>query len=337
MTTSLDDTGPIPLRVSNKIIIATLRSKYRICGVLSGTLPHLSQQNVFLGIPLVLTPEETVLLVNIGAAHLIDDHTAHSSPSSSQLTAWSNHQNQLIRAQLVAAESKLAEAAKAGGGRAMSEDAIRKRAAREEKKRKEREATAAAAGSDDLLHRAPSPTIATSVPAASTPASQPSTQETKSDTPYTIVVPASSREFEWYAPEEPSALSNEGPVVPLAYPKFVYTSIADAKAAGVWAYPSTPFEKARCGVFHDLWSKGYFMGGGIKFGGEYLVYPGDPLRYHSHFTATVIESPEALLRPMEIVAHGRLGTATKKAHLLCSWDDRKSKAEYLSIEWAGFG
>ena len=45
------------------------------------------------------------------------------------------------------------------------------------------------------------------------------------------------------------------------------------------------------------------------------------MRYHSHFTASVIEDKKAILRPMEIVAHGRLGTATKKAHLLCSWDE----------------
>jgi len=49
-----------------KIDIATLRSKYHICGILTGTLPHLSQQNVFLGIPLVLLPEEVVLLVENG-------------------------------------------------------------------------------------------------------------------------------------------------------------------------------------------------------------------------------------------------------------------------------
>ena len=46
--------------------IATLRSKYHICGILTGTLPHLSQQNVFLGVPLVLMPEEVVLLVENG-------------------------------------------------------------------------------------------------------------------------------------------------------------------------------------------------------------------------------------------------------------------------------
>lgn len=85
------DTRPIPLRISNKTAyvwdvdgapspllyaskltfpkpdIATIRSKYHLCGVLTGTLPHLSQQNVFLGVPLVLLQEEAALLVNIGA------------------------------------------------------------------------------------------------------------------------------------------------------------------------------------------------------------------------------------------------------------------------------
>lgn len=46
--------------------IATLRSEHRICGILTGTLPHLSQQNVFLGVPLALMPEETVYLVDKG-------------------------------------------------------------------------------------------------------------------------------------------------------------------------------------------------------------------------------------------------------------------------------
>ena len=64
---------------------------------------------------------------------------------------------------------------------------------------------------------------------------------------------------------------------------------------------------------------------------------GDPLRFHSHFSASVIDSPTCTLRPMEIVAHGRLGTGTKKAHLLCGWDDAKQEVWYLSVEWSGFG
>lgn len=43
--------------------IAALRSKHNICGILTGTLPHIAQQNVFLGVPLLIMPEEVALLV----------------------------------------------------------------------------------------------------------------------------------------------------------------------------------------------------------------------------------------------------------------------------------
>jgi tRNA-splicing endonuclease subunit Sen34 len=42
---------------------AVLRVQHRICGLTTGTLPGVSQQNVFLGLPLVMMPEEVVLLV----------------------------------------------------------------------------------------------------------------------------------------------------------------------------------------------------------------------------------------------------------------------------------
>ncbi|KAI5984648.1 tRNA intron endonuclease, partial [Pisolithus albus] len=91
-------------------------------------------------------------------------------------------------------------------------------------------------------------------------------------------------------------------------------SLASAHEAGIWDYPSTPEQCTRCAVFRDLREKGYYLGIGMKFSGDYLVYPGDPLRYHSHFVASVITSPRTPLWPMEIVAHGRLGTGTKKSH-----------------------
>jgi len=90
-------------------------------------------------------------------------------------------------------------------------------------------------------------------------------------------------------------------------------------------------------VFEDLWRKGYFMGGGLRFGGDFLIYPGDPLRYHSHFTLTVIPSPSSPIMPLDLVAYGRLATAVKKAHLLGTWNEAASKAEYISLEWAAFG
>ena len=45
---------------------ATLRVTHHVCGLATGTLPGVSQQNVFLGLPLVLMPEEVVLLLEQG-------------------------------------------------------------------------------------------------------------------------------------------------------------------------------------------------------------------------------------------------------------------------------
>ncbi|KAF8557329.1 hypothetical protein OG21DRAFT_1435579 [Imleria badia] len=318
---------PIPLRVSNKKgyvwdvdDIAILRSHHHICGVLAGTLPHLSQQNVFLGVPLLLMPEEVVLLVDKGGpgfAILVDDQNAHHDPSAVELDKWDSERLRGIEEQLALAEEHEAREA-LNPDRAMSENAILKRKEREAKK---------ARGKANALEPDQSLSTPLSTESVPDPPGPPDsshgsgvTVTRNSVTPYTVHVPGTSSAFEWYA------LSNHS-----------FNTLAAARDAGIWDYPKTPFERARCAVFRDLWEQGYFMGGGIKFGGEYLVYPGDPLRYHSHFVASVIESPAAPLRPMEIVAHGRLGTGTKKAHLLCEWDEDKQAATYYSIEWAGFG
>lgn len=94
----------------------------------------------------------------------------------------------------------------------------------------------------------------------------------------------------------------------------------------------------------------------------YNVDTGDPLRYHSHFVTTTLSSPSTVIRPLELLAWGRLGTATKKAHLLCCYDGDKKKekdetsgdldrgarnggeevqdegeVECYSLEWGNFG
>ncbi|TFK54843.1 tRNA-intron endonuclease catalytic domain-like protein [Heliocybe sulcata] len=310
-----DSNERIQLRVSNNKAyvwdvddIATLRSKHHICGVLTGTLPHLSQQNVFLGIPLLLLPEEVVLLVENEAAVLVDDPSAHHTPTPAALETWNTERKKAMQEQIALVGAKEAKEA----GRGMTEAAIRKRREREEKRAKAKEASSVAEGiiPQDTVP-APEP------PAASTP-DRPSTPSSSSYT-YPLPIPSATL-YPWY---DPSANT--------------YTTVPSAQRAGIWTYPSTLLERARCAVFRDLHDKGYFMGVGIKFGGDFLVYPGDPLRYHSHFVATVIESPVSTLMPMEIVAHGRLGTATKKAHLLCGWDEEKKEVSHLSIEWAGFG
>ncbi|KAF9466334.1 tRNA intron endonuclease [Collybia nuda] len=255
-------------------------------------------------------PEEVVLLVENELATLIDDPLAHPEPTLDQLQRWNAQQEEAIRQQLATAQAKGTKQ-----GHAISEEALQKRRLREEKRLAETSKVMETSNKEATLF-APEP-------AAALPSRNLSiaSEVTKlSSIPHTIIVPAPSSSVEWY---DADAVS--------------YATVEAAKEAGIWDYPSNLQERAKCGVFRSLWEQGFFMGGGIKFGGDYLVYPGDPLRYHSHFAASIVESPMAPLRPMEIVAHGRLGTATKKAHLLCGWDDDKKETSYLSIEWAGFG
>lgn len=314
----------IPIRIANKKAyvwdiddIAIIRSKHHICGILVGTLPHLSQQNVFLGIPLLLMPEEVVLLVENDLAVLINDPRAHPEPHIQQIQKWNAEQQEAIKGQIALAEAKNVKENGPVNSRSTSEEALQKRRAREEK----RLAQAAKTTETAAVSEFPTPLLMhESEPVSHDAPVDPGIQSAAASIPHTVVIPGASSSLEWYNPDA-----------------HAYTTIEAAKAADVWDYPSTLQERARCGVFRDLWEQGYFMGGGIKFGGDYLVYPGDPLRYHSHFAASILESSTCSLRPMEIVAHGRLGTATKKAHLLCGWNDEKKDVSFLSIEWAGFG
>ncbi|KAL1756515.1 hypothetical protein FB107DRAFT_211169 [Schizophyllum commune] len=302
--------APVRISISNRRAfiwdvddIATVRSHHRICGLLTGTLPRLAQQNAFLGVPLVLMPQEVTLLVEKGFAVLVDDALAHRFPSPEEAVRWADAQAPDIESQLAAADELSRNRQTNVADKSMSEEAIRKRKEREAKR------AAKAQQSEDTAVFVPPPEEPTAPPAQPSQASI-----------FTISLPASSSGLPWYEPENKT-----------------YTTLEAAREAGLWTYPETLQDRAQYGVFRDLWEQSYFMGIGIRFGADYLVYPGDPLRYHSHFAATVIESPDAPMRPMEIVAHGRLGTATKKAHLLCSWDDEKRTVSYLSIEWAGFG
>ena len=54
---------------------------------------------------------------------------------------------------------------------------------------------------------------------------------------------------------------------------------------------------------------------GLRFGCHYNVYPGDPLRYHSHFAATGM-GWEQEFDLLDVVGGGRLGTGTKKAYMI---------------------
>ncbi|KAH7089000.1 tRNA-splicing endonuclease-like protein subunit sen34 [Paraphoma chrysanthemicola] len=348
---------PFPIsRVANRYllfsidIISHCRRNHNICGMLVGTIPNLSQQNVFLGIPLELMPEEARVLVEKGAAYIVDDEAVHQRAfgemSREERLRWLEEMDKRGE-EVTKGTEDLKEMRKE---RALKEKGLR----REVLEKKDTSATETSSsyvtlpapadhGSSSSLgfimkgssftELASSDTSRTETTKAETlfdsrPASPaPSTVSTTSkpsQTPKHFVTPTTS-----YPPmENPTPDSAaELPAVPKSYPLFRY-----------------------------LHSLGYYHMPGLRFGCHYNSYPGDPLRYHSHFAATGFGWDDEF-DLLDVVGGGRLATGTKKAYMIggedvdvarkkstqsggaglfsdASKDDDRREVRAFSIEWA---
>ena len=115
-------------------------------------------------------------------------------------------------------------------------------------------------------------------------------------------------------PEQPSPNAagdfQESPTT--AYPSKGRLSIRDGASqidvvASASSQPLVTISPPRSySLFAYLHRKGYFLSPGLRFGCQYLVYPGDPLRFHSHFLASGVGWDEEM-NLMDIVGGGRLG------------------------------
>lgn len=191
----------------------------------------------------------------------MDDPLAHASPSFKALQDWNAERIASVKQQISTLEAKDLKEKEETAGRAMSEKALLKRQEREAKR-----AAAAALKQHTEGNSLYTPSnVVEPEPRPLTPSVPPDTSQLT----YTITVPGSSSTFSWFTPT-PNA----------------HSTIETAQAAGVWTYPSTLAERAKCAVFQDLWEKDNFMGAGMKFGGDFLIYPGtvsyfyDSLRTH---------------------------------------------------------
>ncbi|XP_078140398.1 tRNA-splicing endonuclease subunit Sen34 [Centroberyx gerrardi] len=104
------------------------------------------------------------------------------------------------------------------------------------------------------------------------------------------------------------------------------------------ARPPGPRSDTRYRVFRDLRGRGFYLTSAGKFGGDFLVYPGDPLRFHAHFIAVCLSRDEPLPL-LDVLAVARLGSNVKKTVLLCSPGPEDGDGDggvvYTSLQWSG--
>ena len=269
-------------------VITWIRKVHHILGVLIGTLPQIPQQNVFLGLPLELMPEEARLLSEKGLAYIVDDLQWHEEG----LQCISPDQKEAFRRNL-AREGR--EAAKASERKKLnSTEQARKKLKLNDLPGQSIQENIDANGSE-LLFDPPDPDKASS---QSETASLSSTQDNWAITLSTSYPPL---------PTPPMDLQTPTPNVgPSSY-----------------------------ALFKHLHNLGYYMAPGLRFGCQFLVYPGDPLRFHSHFLAVGADWDEEI-DLLDIVGGGRLGTGVKKGWLLGGVegeernDDKKEGDDFVS-------
>jgi tRNA-splicing endonuclease subunit Sen34 len=175
---------------------------------------------------------------------LIDDASAHHQATPEEAEEYARaHEEDIVRQH---EESIRREAEKnAKMNRGGTDEATRLR----EERLARRKEKASAIGTDDSVLQTedvppPQTTTTTTIPSPSIP--------------HLVRIAGSSSDLSNYRPS----------------PENTYTSLESAREAGVWSYPSTLHERAKCGVFRALWETGHFMGSGLKFGGDFLVYLG---------------------------------------------------------------
>lgn len=290
--------------------IAFLRANYHILGTLVGTLPQANQQNVFLGLPLSLLPEEVRVLCEKGIAFVVDDVAAHESGLAKiRTTTEGRLRREQLSARLRAIGMGVEERVQDEKNRErdaalskISDKELQKRARRAEQKEAKKAATAEALDQGSLLGDNASSAVVDVKPVQSGKQMQPS--ETYSMTPASSIPPLET-------PVPPTTISL--PAVPSSYPLYRH--------------------------LHDL---GYFMHPGLRFGCQYMAYPGDPLRFHSHFLVVSREWDQEI-KLSTIIGSGRLGTGVKKGFLIGGVEtesvESKTKDEgnvrCFSIEWGG--
>lgn len=251
-----------------------LREEYNICGTLVGILPQVPQQNVFMGLPLELMPEDVYYLVeDLKVAHVVDDATVHENSIESVNEA------DIEKLRKKRQEEQEAQAA------VHREMAWRKRQEALERKAKKKGEVFVPESEDKKKE-----VFGSMVDAVSN-----------------VEIPTTSNELPGY---DTFRCQND-------ISQFV-------------TRPSV----GRYNMYKYLHEKGYFLSPGIRFGGQFLAYPGDPLRFHSHHTAIGFENDEEF-GVLDIVGGGRLGTAVKKCWVVGAENDEEYRA--YSVEWAGFG
>ncbi|XP_007955122.1 tRNA-splicing endonuclease subunit Sen34 [Orycteropus afer afer] len=289
--------------------VQALRERLGVGGRTVGALPRGPRQNSRLGLPLLLMPEEARLLAEIGAVTLVSAPRPDPRNHGLTLASFTRQQERGFEEQsALAAEARQSRRQMLQGKIAEGQAA----------KKQKLEQDSGASGSQEAAGSQASGEKEASAGQASVENEEAAPSSSQ---------PGSS---DGGTPLPRSALLVQ---VATARPRPVKAKPLDWRVQSKdWPHAGRPAHELRYSIYRDLWERGFFLSAAGKFGGDFLVYPGDPLRFHAHYIAQCWAAADPI--PLQdLVSAGRLGTSVRKTLLLCS-PQPDGKVAYTSLQWA---
>ncbi|KAJ3413293.1 tRNA-splicing endonuclease subunit [Chytridiales sp. JEL 0842] len=140
----------------------------------------------------------------------------------------------------------------------------------------------------------------------------------------------SSTTFPWYTQTPLSSISHSP-----ALPSITHADSSLSPLLQILKSTKDPkLYLSRCKVFESFWSKGSYLTNGLKFGGDFLLYSGEPLKHHSTHVIKVLD-PQQLNGAETLITYGRLANNVRKSWIVCAWDEDKRKVVSVEIKWTG--
>lgn len=331
--------------------VVLLREMYHICGVLSGILPKFPQQNQFLGLPLELMPEEVKYIVEeLKIGYLVDDYTAHQLSYISfdeddkeelQEALHTSHIQLNVEHKVITLNRRREALQKkaAGKGQKKKKDKVKEKKDIESSNietENEKVITGATDHASDIAaverefaEHGFADIKVTAEEAAlirSIPKTAGQNYEIETSTlhdQYRFLLPAYKFYQNQYIPEEGhKSLSPPQTIQP--------------DPAGYEAFKYFHSQKGYNGEDGGANKVNFYLTPGLRFGGQYVSYPGDPLRFHSHHIVTGKEYDQKF-KIMDIIGGGRLGTTVKKTWFVGALDREEDQYHGFCVEWSAFG
>jgi len=308
--------------------ITYIRAKYNVTGVLIGGLPQAPQQNVFLGIPLELMPEEARLLCEKGVAYIQDDVQAHKqgfmanglSPQKRQAYQAALRKHGQVAAEKVkekADDKKKAALSKKLGvenWNDIPEDMLTPTSSRPGSRAGKRK------GRSGAVTPVPQEGQQLNGGATKPPRNEAGTGGGEDEDDLLFAASTNTSEPRHSMNSGQSVATGAAGLVPHAItPTTSYPPLHPTPPSGDLpdsaATESLPDVPPSYPLYKHLHDKEYFLAPGLRFGCQYMAYPGDPLRFHSHFLCNGMGWDQEF-DLLDIVGGGRLGTGVKKGFLI---------------------